>query len=171
MLCCGTSANKPIWVNSMLRRELHYLSVCRRYVPTSVDPQQCVVWERQVELDVGRMVHSHMKPPKKSRRDCLTLLGSNVDLATVDGPASYPLLCRWKPQTGDIVKLPTADLLGETGSSIQYQREQLITNPVSSNISLISRRANQLWLNRHWEWLNASENPAFQEALLSQSFG
>lgn len=33
-------ANKPIWANSMLQL---YLSVCRRYVPASIDPQQRVV--------------------------------------------------------------------------------------------------------------------------------
>lgn len=42
------------------------------------------------------MVHSYMKPPKKSRRDCLALLSPDVDLATVDGPASHPLFCRQK---------------------------------------------------------------------------
>lgn len=79
--------------------------MCGRYVPAAVDPQQCIVRERQVELDVGWMVHGHVKPPEESRRDGLALLGSDVDLAAVDGAASHPLLCRWKPQTGDSVRV------------------------------------------------------------------
>lgn len=55
------------------------------------------------------MVHSYMKPPKKSRWDCLALLSPDVDLATVDGPASHPLFCRQKNklkknQTGEAAK-------------------------------------------------------------------
>lgn len=78
-----------------------------RYVSTSVDPQQCIVGEREVELYVGWMVHHQVEPPEESRWDRLALLGSNVHLAAVDGSASNPLLCRGrkkktkkKPQTG-----------------------------------------------------------------------
>lgn len=156
---------------------LLYLSVCRRYVPAPIDPQQCVVWKRKIELDVGRMVHSYMKPPKKSRRDCLALLSPDVDLATVDGPASHPLFCRQKNKKIKKItqvrplKTHAADLSRWTGCRIQYQREQLITNLMSSNISVISRCTNEARLNRCQEWLSGGENPAFQETMLWQAFG
>lgn len=40
------------------------------------------------------MLHGQMKPPKEPWWDRLALVCSNVDLATVNGPASHPLLCR-----------------------------------------------------------------------------
>lgn len=46
------------------QHDCHYLCVCGWYVPASVDPQQRIVREGEVELYVGWMVHSHMKPPK-----------------------------------------------------------------------------------------------------------
>lgn len=76
-----------------------YLGVRGRYVPASVHPDQRVVREGQVELDVGRMVHVHVKPPKESRRDGLALLGADVHLAAVDGPASHPFLCAGRNKT------------------------------------------------------------------------
>lgn len=97
------------------------------------------------------MVHSYMKPPKKSRRDCLALLSPDVDLATVDGPASHPLFCRQKIKKiaqVRLLKTHAADLSRRTGCRIQYQREQLITNLMSSNISVISRCTNEARLNR-----------------------
>lgn len=93
LLSTATDAKDPIWLNSMLQEPL-YLSVCRRNVPASIHPQQRVVGEREIELDVGRMVHGHIKPPEKAWWDCLALLSSDVDLTTVNGTASHPLLCR-----------------------------------------------------------------------------
>lgn len=80
------------------KRSDPHLSVCGRDVPATVDPQQRVVRQRQIELDVGRMVDGHVKPPEEARRDRLALLGSDVDLATVDGAAPHPFLCRWKKE-------------------------------------------------------------------------
>lgn len=60
-------------------------------------------------------MHGHMKPPEQTRRDGLTLLGSDVDFAPVDGPAAHPLLCKGKQQTGDLVKSHAADLSRWTG--------------------------------------------------------
>lgn len=127
-----------------------YLSVCRRNVPASIDPQQCVVWQREVELDVGWMVHGHMKPPEKSWWDGLALLGAHVDLAAVDGSASHPLFCRWKPTDRRWweVFLP----IYQSGQcSRRFQREQLISNLVSSNIGVICDCINEWRLNRHQE--------------------
>lgn len=76
------------------QHDCHYLCVCGWYVPASVDPEQRIVREGKVELDIGWMVHGHMKPPKEPRRDRLALLGSDLDLAPVDGAASHPFLCR-----------------------------------------------------------------------------
>lgn len=92
-----------VWMHSWCRGrkahlceqlDCHYLCMCGWYVPASVDPEQGIVGEGQVELDVGWMMHSHLKPPKESRRNRLALLGSNFDLAPVDSAASHPFLCR-----------------------------------------------------------------------------
>lgn len=155
---CGPGAcqTSPSGWTACCNRSLYYLSMCGRYIPASIHPKQGVVRQWQVELDVGRMMHSHMKPPKKSRRDRLALMGSNVDLTTVDGSASHPLLCRQK-HTQWWYCFDTYS---------RFTQGQLITNLMSSNISVISGRTNDARLNRPREWVKA----VFQETMPWQSF-
>lgn len=144
---CGRGAcqTSPSGWTACCNRSLYYLSMCGRYIPASIHPKQGVVWQWQVELDVGRMMHSHMKPPKKSRRDRLALMGSNVDLTTVDGSASHPLLCRQK-RTQWWYCFDTYS---------RFTQGQLITNLMSLNISVISGRTNDARLIRPREWVKA----------------
>lgn len=80
-----------------------YLRVRGRHVPATVDAQQRAVGERQVELDVGGVVHGHVEAPEESWRDGLALLGAHVHLAPVDGSAAHPLLCTQTGRGGGVM--------------------------------------------------------------------
>ncbi|TNN47811.1 hypothetical protein EYF80_042008 [Liparis tanakae] len=88
-LCCSLKIKPTHLKSTCAARRLLYLSVRGRNVPASVDPEQRVVRQGQVELDVGRVVHGHVEPPEEARRDGLTLQGPDVDLAAVRHRSSF----------------------------------------------------------------------------------
>ena len=79
--------------------QMTHLRVSGRYVSAPVDPQQCIVGQREVELDIGGVVHCQVEPPEQTRRDGLSLLGPNVHLPSVYGTATHPLIYRRQQHT------------------------------------------------------------------------
>lgn len=65
-----------------------YLRVSRWYIPPAVDAQQGVPCERDVELDILRVVNRDVKPPEESRRNGLDQLCSDGHLSPFYHPAS-----------------------------------------------------------------------------------
>ena len=76
-----------------------HLRTSGRYVSAAVDPQQCIVGQREVELDIGGVVHCQVEPPEQTRGDGLSLLGPNVHLPSVYGTATHPLIYRRQQHT------------------------------------------------------------------------